>query len=50
GVEPTNNRAERHLRPGVQTRKVSYGTRSEAGQRLRARLLRGRLGAAGVNS
>jgi len=39
GVEPTNNRAERHLRPGVQTRKVSYGTRSEAGQRLRARLL-----------
>jgi len=39
GVEPTNNAAERALRPGVQTRKISYCTRSEKGQELRARLL-----------
>jgi len=39
GVEPTNNLAERMVRPGVQTRKISYGTRSEKGQILRARLL-----------
>lgn len=39
GVEPTNNLAERLLRPGVQTRKISYCTRSENGQWLRARLL-----------
>jgi hypothetical protein len=32
GVEPTNNLAERLLRPGVQTRKISYCTRSENGQ------------------
>ena len=39
GVEPTNNLAERLIRPGVQTRKISYGTRSQKGQLLRARLL-----------
>ena len=39
GVEPTNNLAERLIRPGVQTRKISYGTRSHNGQLLRARLL-----------
>lgn len=39
GVEPTNNLAERLIRPGVQTRKISYGTRSQNGQLLRARLL-----------
>ena len=39
GVEPTNNLAERVIRPGVQTRKISYCTRSQNGQWLRARLL-----------
>lgn len=31
GVEPTNNTAERSIRPGVQWRKVSFGTQSEDG-------------------
>ena len=39
GVEPTNNLAERLIRPGVLTRKISYCTRSTNGQLLRARLL-----------
>ncbi len=39
GVEPTNNLAERLIRPAVLTRKISYCTRSENGQLLRARLL-----------
>ena len=39
GVEPTNNLAERLIRPAVQTRKISYCTRSHNGQLLRARLL-----------
>jgi len=39
GVEPTNNLAERLIRPAVQTRKISYCTRSQKGQLLRARLL-----------
>ena len=39
GVEPTNNLAERTIRAGVETRKISYCTRSRAGQVLRARLL-----------
>ena len=39
GVEPTNNRAEQIIRSGVETRKISYGTRSQKGQLLRARLL-----------
>jgi transposase len=34
GVEPTNNAAERSLRPGVLWRKGSFGTQSEAGSRF----------------
>ena len=34
GVEPTNNTAERSIRPGVQWRKVSFGTQSESGSRF----------------
>jgi transposase len=34
GVEPTNNVAERAIRPGVQWRKGSFGTQSEAGSRF----------------
>jgi transposase len=34
GVEPTNNTAERAIRPGVQRRKISFGTQSEAGSRF----------------
>jgi hypothetical protein len=34
GVEPTNNTAERVIRPGVQWRKDSFGTQSEAGSRF----------------
>jgi transposase len=34
GVEPTNNTAERSIRAGVQWRKVSFGTQSEAGSRF----------------
>jgi transposase len=34
GVEPTNNVAERSIRPGVQWRKGSFGTQSEAGSRF----------------
>jgi transposase len=32
-VEPTNNAAERALRPGVRWRKGSFGTQSAAGSR-----------------
>lgn len=39
GVEPTNNLAERILRLGVKLRKISYCTRSKAGQNLLERLL-----------
>jgi transposase len=39
GVEPTNNRAERALRPAVLWRKGCFGTRSEAGSRFVERLL-----------
>jgi transposase len=39
GVEPTNNRAERCLRPAVQWRKVIFGTRSAEGELAVARLL-----------
>jgi transposase len=39
GVEPTNNVAERALRPAVQWRKVSFGTRSTEGELAVARLL-----------
>lgn len=38
-VEPTNNAAERALRTAVQWRKISFGTRSEAGERAVERLL-----------
>jgi transposase len=34
GMEPTNNAAERSIRPGVQQRKISFGTQSEAGSRF----------------
>ena len=33
-VEPTNNVSERSIRPGVQWRKGSFGTQSEAGSRF----------------
>lgn len=39
GVEPTNNAAERALRPAVLWRKGSFGTRSDAGTRSVERLL-----------
>ncbi|NUO08979.1 MAG: transposase [Candidatus Brocadia sp.] len=38
GVESTNNLAERSIRPAVQSQKLSYCTRSDKGQILRARL------------
>lgn len=38
-VEPTNNRAEREIRPAVLWRKTSFGTRSERGQRFVAAML-----------
>jgi transposase len=34
GVEPTNNTAERAIRPGVQWRKTSFGTQSQEGSRF----------------
>jgi transposase len=39
GVEPTNNAAERAIRPAVLWRKGSYGTQSDAGARFAERLL-----------
>jgi transposase len=39
GVEPTNNAAERALRPGVLWRKGSFGSDSEAGSRYAERML-----------
>jgi transposase len=39
GVEPTNNVAERALRPAVLWRKGSFGADSEAGSRFAWRLL-----------
>jgi transposase len=39
GVEPTNNSAERGVRPGVQWRKNCYGNQSEEGELLTSRLL-----------
>lgn len=39
GVEPTNNSAERGIRPAVQWRKICFGNRSEKGELLTARLL-----------
>jgi len=39
GVEPTNNMAERGLRPAVQWRKICFGNRSDNGAVLTSRLL-----------
>jgi transposase len=39
GVEPTNNSSERALRHAVQWRQISFGNRSEDGERAVARLL-----------
>ncbi len=39
GVEPTNNSAERGIRPAVQWRKICFGNQSKDGQVLTARLL-----------
>lgn len=39
GVEPTNNVAERGIRPAVQWRKICFGNRSLEGELLTARLL-----------
>ena len=38
-MEPTNNAAERALRPGVLWRKVSFGSHSAAGSRFAERML-----------
>jgi transposase len=39
GIEPTNNTAERAIRPAVLWRKNSFGTQSAAGSVFVARLL-----------
>lgn len=39
GIEPTNNTAERALRPAVIYRKLSFGTQSENGSRYLERIL-----------
>ena len=39
GVEPTNNAAERAIRPAVQWLKISFGNQSAEGELLTARLL-----------
>lgn len=39
GVEPTNNAAERAIRPAVLWRRTSFGTQSEAGSTFVARML-----------
>ncbi|RRR66872.1 MAG: IS66 family transposase [Candidatus Viridilinea halotolerans] len=39
GIEPTNNAAERALRPAVLWRKGSYGTQSDGGSRFVERML-----------
>lgn len=39
GIEPTNNTAERALRPAVIYRKLSFGTQSTSGSRFLERLL-----------
>lgn len=38
GLEPTNNGAERAIRPAVTQRKVLYGTQSERGSRFQERM------------
>ena len=39
GVEPTNNAAERAIRPAVLWRRTSFGTQSAAGSTFVARML-----------
>jgi hypothetical protein len=39
GIEPTNNTAERALRPAVIYRKLSFGTQSHSGSRYLERIL-----------
>jgi len=39
GVEPTNNLAERQIRPGVLWRNGSFGTQSAAGSRFVERII-----------
>jgi transposase len=39
GVEPTNNLAERQIRPAVLWRKRSFGTQSQAGSRFAERIM-----------
>jgi len=39
GVEPTNNLAERQIRPGVLWRKGSFGTQSKGGSRFAERIM-----------
>ena len=39
GVEPTNNAAERAIRPAVQWRKICFGSQSATGERFTERLL-----------
>jgi transposase len=39
GVEPTNNIAERAIRPAVQWRKLCFGSQSDSGERFTERLL-----------
>ncbi len=39
GVEPTNNIAERAIRPAVQWRKLCFGNQSEEGERFTERIL-----------
>lgn len=39
GVEPTNNAAERAIRPAVLWRRTSFGTQSQAGSTFMARIL-----------
>ena len=39
GIEPTNNAAERALRPAVIYRKLSFGTQSASGSRFIERIL-----------
>jgi len=39
GVEPTNNSAERAIRPAVQWRKICFGSQSQVGEHFTERLL-----------
>ena len=39
GVQPTNNVAERAIRPAVQWRKICFGSQSETGEQFAGRLL-----------